>query len=257
MGEMHKAILPLVLLLVAPLVRALAQPTERVHDTNFNGWYMYFGDHPLGDSRWGLHLEGQWRRHDVITRWQQLLLRPGVNYQVHPNVLLTAGYAFVNTHRYGDFPAAEKFPEHRMFQQAAVSHRIGKAGLQHRYRLEQRFLGEVPAGAPGNVERWRHENRFRYMLRGAIPFRGQTIEEGDWYLALYNEFFINFGRNVAANMFDQNRAYGAAGWRLGKFSRLEMGYLNQIVQQRNGRIFEINHTLQVALFSALPFGKND
>lgn len=213
---------------------------------------MYFGDHPLeAKSRWGLHLEGQWRRHDVIPRWQQLLLRPGVNYEVNKSLMLTAGYAFVSTHRYGGYPVAVPFPEHRIFQQALVKQPLGRWALSHRYRLEQRFLGEkraLPDGAREFV-RWRYENRFRYMFRMMRPLKGP------WGVALYDEFFLNFGRNVAANVFDQNRAYAAVTHSIGKASRIEVGYLNQVVQQRNGRIFENNHTLQVAIYSTLPLGR--
>src|SRR5690606_28439385 len=100
-------------------------------------------------ERWGVHLEGQWRRHDGPLAPQQLLLRPGVNFQVNDAVMLTAGYAFVDTHRYGDFPAPARFPEHRVFQQAAVSHAVGRTRLAHRYRLEQRYIGQTSPGDSG------------------------------------------------------------------------------------------------------------
>jgi hypothetical protein len=238
-------------LVVLVLLRAEAACQEplRVFDHNFHGWYMYFGDHPIGGP-WGIHLEGQWRRHDALLRWQQLLLRPGLNYQVNPHLLLTAGYGYVNTSRYGEFPVSAPFPEHRLFQQALLRHEAGRLAFQHRYRLEQRFLGEVSDGPEGRrVDRWRHENRFRYMMRTAIPL------PGNWYLAFYDEIFVNFGENVAANVFDQNRAYAALGRHAGKIGRLEFGFLNQLLQQRNGRVFESNHTLQVALYSTLPFGR--
>ena len=222
---------------------------QRVVDHNAHGWYMYFGDHPVSE-KWGVHLEGQYRRHDVIRGWQQLLLRPGVNYTVSESVMLTAGYAFVNTHRYGDFPAAARFPEHRIFQQALVKHGIGKVAISHRYRLEQRYIGEAAIGAGGEpeVQRYRYENRFRYMLRGVIPFG-----ESKYYLAAYDELFVNFGRNVASNVFDQNRAYLALGRKMGKPGNLELGYMNQIVQQRSGTVLESNHTVQIGWFSQFPF----
>src|SRR5690348_15040669 len=88
---------------------------ERIADHNFHGWFNYFGDHPIGASKWGVHLEGQFRRHDVIAKWQQLLLRPGVNYQVSKSVVLTAGYAFVRSSTYSEFAApAAATPEHRL-----------------------------------------------------------------------------------------------------------------------------------------------
>jgi uncharacterized membrane protein (UPF0127 family) len=39
-----------------------------------------------------------------------------------------------------------------------------------------------------------------------------------------------------------------------KQTRWEFGFMEQTLQQRNGLIFEHNHTLQVAIFSRLPFG---
>lgn len=237
-------------------VSLLGQQTDRIRAVNENGWYMYFGDHHLGD-RWGVHLEGQWRRNNLITKWQQLLLRPGVNYDVNENVMLTAGYAFIDTWPYGEAPVALRFPEHRFFQQALVRHRIGSTQTSHRYRLEQRLLGEMGLDANGAaaVNRYRYENRFRYMFRINVPLSGCAVEKGDWYLGLYNELFVNFGRNVAANIFDQNRAYAALGYSLGKMGNLELGYVQQTLLQRSGRVLEYDHTFQLAVYSNLPFKK--
>jgi len=63
------------LLLASTLTLAISLPSyaqpalPRVHANNFHGWWNYFGDHPIGGSKWGVHLEGQWRRHDVAARW--------------------------------------------------------------------------------------------------------------------------------------------------------------------------------------------
>ena len=212
---------------------------------------MYFGDHPVKASKWGAHLEGQWRRADMGLKWQQLLLRPGVNYQLNSKVLLTAGYGFVETYRYGDFPVRAAFPEHRIFQQALITPRFLGLDWQNRLRLEQRFLGEMAEQPDGSFRRvaWRHENRFRYMLRTNVP-----LGSGKYYIGLYNEIFFNFGKNVAANVFDQNRAYIALGRTIARETRLEVGFMEQTLQQRSGQVFEHNHTLQVSIVSRLPFG---
>lgn len=222
----------------------------RIHENNPNGWWNYFGDHPIGDTKWGIHLEGQWRRNNIAANWQQLLLRPAVNYSVHPNITFTAGYGFIATMRYGDNPFPYPFPEHRFFEQVQVTNRVGRVSMAHRYRLEQRELGELNIAPDGTRthSRWRHENRFRYMYRVMVPIKGK------WGVALYDEFFLNFGKNVAKNVFDQNRAYGAITYNLPKKSRLEAGFMEQTLQQRNGIIIENNHTLMVSIYSALPFG---
>ncbi|MBM3797011.1 MAG: DUF2490 domain-containing protein [Acidobacteria bacterium] len=209
-------------------------------DDNAHAWFNYFGDHPISaKSRWGVHLEGQWRRADLGLKWQQLVLRPGVNFQAHRRVMLTGGYAFVDTFRYGDFPARARFGEHRIYEQTQITQRAFKLDWQHRLRLEQRHIRGFAA---------RYESRFRYMLRVNVPLRR------GWYVGLYDEYFHNFGREVAANKFDQNRAYVAVGHPIGRDTRLEVGFMEQTLQQRSGR-YEHNHTLMVSVFSRLPWGK--
>lgn len=231
-----------VTLALAALLFGAAATTSAQVDDNGHAWVMYFGDHPLGSSKFEAHLEGQWRRAELGGTWQQLLLRPGLNYQLTRRVLLTAGYGFVETYRYGDYPARARFPEHRTFEQVQVIKRALGLDWQSRLRLEQRHFG-------GFAERY--ENRFRYMLRTTVPLQGH---EGKYYLGAYNEVMVNFGKDVAFNTFDQNRAYVAIGRNLSHQSRLEIGFMEQTVQQRNGRIVEHNHTLMVALYSRAPFG---
>jgi Protein of unknown function (DUF2490) len=234
-------------LFVLAIPPAFSQEAQRTSTANIHGWYNYFGDHPVSE-RWGIHLEGQWRRHDVITQWQQLLLRPGINFSVNKNLMFTAGYAFVETYPYGEFPSRYRFAEHRLFEQVILKHEVGRLGLQHRYRLEQRYLGEKVQPSDSGIDSWRYENRFRYMMRMNMPLG----KKKKLYLGVYDEIMVNFGNNVAANIFDQNRAYAALGYSLGKNTRLEIGYLLQTLQQRNGRVIEYNNTFQFSIFSTAP-----
>jgi hypothetical protein len=217
---------------------------QTIQDNNLHAWFMYFGDHPLSD-RWSIHLESQVRRANAGLTWQQLLIRPGVNYQLSKNVMLTAGYAYIRTSPYGDVPALKAFPEHRVFEQALIKHGAGKVILQHRFRLEQRLLG---------IDGWELRNRFRYMLRADIPLPVKTSKGKPFGIALYEEPFVHFGGNRGIRYLDQNRAYAALTYKLSPFNRLEFGYLHQYIPQRNGIVSEHNHTLQFAWFSNLPFG---
>jgi hypothetical protein len=234
------------------LLATAALPAFADSEHNPNAWFMYFGDHPVAGSRWGVHLEGQWRRTDLGGAWQQLLLRPGVNYQISKSTSVTFGYGFIETHPYGDRPALANFPEHRIFEQLAYTRKVGKLDLTSRFRLEQRNIGTL-APKPGggfHTTDYRYENRVRYMARTTIPFSSGSKN----FVALYDEILFNFGKNVDRNVFDQNRAYIAYGRKLGRETNLEIGFLEQTVQRRGGTYFEHNHTLQVAIYSRLPFG---
>jgi hypothetical protein len=222
-------------------------------DSNGNLWLNYVGDHPLFGSKWGLHLEAQVRRADFGDDWQQLLLRPGINYSLNPNTMLTAGYAWVNTWPYGDFPSAHEFPEHRFWEQLSYTHSWLGLDWTHRFRLEQRRIAEMMEEADGDwrVGNWRYENRFRYMLRTSVPLNSDKT----WYIALWDEVFFNFGNNVFKNYFDQNRFFVGLGHKLSDTTRLEVGFMEQTLQKRGGEVWENNHTICVWLLSKWPFGK--
>ena len=99
---------PVIPLLYIALIAASCPGDSRATnvDSNANLWLNYVGDHPIGNSPWGLHLEVQNRRADLGDEWQQLLVRPGINYQISPTISVSAGWAYVRTYPYGDYPAS-------------------------------------------------------------------------------------------------------------------------------------------------------
>lgn len=220
-------------------------------DSNGNLWLNYVGDHPILGTKWGIHLEGQARRAELGDDWQQLLLRPGVNYQLTPDTMLSMGYGYVETQRYGDFPALHDFPEHRFWQQVAHNRKWLGLDWTHRLRLEQRWIGEMEkdSGGDWDVDRWRYENRLRYMLRANLPLTPSK----NTYLTMSDEIFMNFGSNVKGNEFDQNRAFIGIGYKFDPTTKLEVGFMEQTVQRRGGKIWENNHTPVIWLVSTHPF----
>ena len=223
-------------LLLALLSPLCLSSQSRVNDHNAHGWYNYFGDHPIAGSKWGVHLEGQYRRHDVITQWQQLLLRPGVNYQLSPKVTLTAGYGYIRSYVYSEYAApGPATPEHRLWEQAWIRYKTGRIGWNTRLRFENRFVWNNPG--------YRYENRFRAWQQIRVPIAPRK------YFTAYDEFWVYVKPYVSNSWFDQNRAYAAIGFEFRPTLRLEIGYMNQAILVRNGSRLELNHTFMLSLFS--------
>jgi hypothetical protein len=234
---MTPALRTVTLALLAPV---LLTAQSRINDHNAHGWYMYFGDHPIAPgSKWGVHLEGQYRRHNVITQWQQLLIRPGINYQLTPKVMLTGGYAYIRSNVYSEHAApAPVSYEHRLWEQAWVRYRTGKAAWSTRLRFENRFIG--------TGRDYRYENRFRAWQQIRVPIAPKK------YFTAYDEFWFYVKPYVSNSWFDQNRAYTAIGFELRPTMRLETGYMNQTILVRTGTRLEFNHTFMLSLFSTAP-----
>jgi len=242
--------------IVMSVGQMLAQSPLRNVQSNNNGWFMYFGDHKFSEH-WGIHLEAQFRRNEIIAKPQQLLLRTGINYHFAPNAFATVGYCFVNTSQYGVFPAKCAFPENRFWEQLQVKSQAGRIEMTTRLRLEQRFSKLPVAQSPGEYVPGDdvYTNRARVQVRLSVPFKGKTIEDKSLYFSCYDEAFVNFGENLQSNIFDQNRAYAALGYKFPKWGKLEIGYMNQMVVKSDGVKVENNHTLQVGFSSTIDFRK--
>jgi hypothetical protein len=221
-----------------------AQTLEHIRDPNAHAWFVYTGDHAL-KGRWALYADLQLRRAEFGLATQQVLLRNGLTYTLTPNVRLTSGYAWIYTGRYGDFPVARAFGEHRAYQQVSIRHPLPHVIFEHRYRLEQRWLQDFSRGLS---HFWRYQNRFRYQIKADVPIR----KSEKWYVFGGDELLLGFGVNKGAGMFDQNRAFAGIGYFFSPKNKVEVGYMNQFLQQRNGIIDESNHTMRVVFYSSVP-----
>jgi len=208
------------------------QNNTRITDKNNIGWFNYNGTFKL-DQKFGLHTEYQLRQDNYILNKQQGLLRVGVNYQANPNLQLRFGYAWIETYPYGDINIngfGKDFTEHRAWQMATITDKISIVDISHRFMLEQRWVGRYSNAALTIEDEYLYMNRLRYMFRMQMPLKGKSIVDKTPYVAIYNEIFLGFGKNVNENIFDQNRLGILAGYRFDKNFRLEGGYFNQIVQ---------------------------
>lgn len=223
------------------------------------GWYNFFGTVQL-KNKWGIHTEYQWRRDNVITDWQQSLLRVGVNYRLNERVLFRAGYGWIETFPYGEIPInalGRDFTEHRIFEMVQLKHKEGIFNFSHRFMLEQRFVGNYRSSTAEKEDIYTFLNRARYMVRLKVPLKGKELKDKTPYAALYDELFIGFGENVKSNVFDQNRLGILVGYRFNKNVSVEGGYLNQIVQLareiNNQNVFQQNNGLIInAIFNIDP-----
>lgn len=244
----------LIFMLVSSIL--FAQNNMRISDHNNIGWFNYNGTFKL-DKKIGLHTEYQLRQDNYILNKQQGLSRVGINYQLNPDVQLRFGYAWIETYPYGDINIngfEKDFTEHRTFQMATITSKTNIIDLSHRFMLEQRWVGRYSNALLENEDEYLFMNRLRYMFRMQIPLKGKSNTDKTPYIAIYNEIFVGFGKNVNENIFDQNRLGILAGYRFNKNFRLEGGYLNQIVQlgrEVGGRnVFQYNNGFIVStLFS--------
>ena len=237
-------------LLISTAVRA-----QRVSTYNTIGWFA--SNNTIHYKKTSLLLEYQWRRAEFTEGWQQSLFRTGIQYAIKKDISVLVGYGYIVTFPYGDFPSGpHHIPEHRIFEQLSWNDVKGRIAINHRFRLEQRYLGKIDQTSDKyDVQGWNYVNRIRYQLRANVAINKKKIEDKTWSAGVYDELFIGFGKNVNQNIFDQNRIGVVAGYQFNKHFRAEAGFLNQVVQQGgliNGKeVFQYNNGVIVTVYTNL------
>jgi hypothetical protein len=203
---------------------------DRVRDENTIAWAQLFLTTKLS-NKWDALVEYQWRRTNGLKHWQQSLLRTGLQYKLDKQLSFAIGYAWIETFAYGDYPLASSgtFPEHRIHEQVQFKNSLGALSLMQRLRIEQRWVSRVQANTNRKIEDWIYSNRFRHLLRLQHP----VIQNNNFnlYGALADEVFISAGKNVGANVLDQNRIMFILGSKLSNQLSVEAGYINQTLFQ--------------------------
>ncbi|MFN3999019.1 DUF2490 domain-containing protein [Algoriphagus sp.] len=204
-------------LLASLLICFLINPVYSQIDNDLGAWYMYFGNLRFTDSPWAIHGEVQYRNHNKLGDLEQLLLRTGLQYNLKSGqVSFLAGYASITT----DIPgkASNSFHENRVYQEVILRQKLGRVGIMHRYRFEQRWIEEL------NIR-----TRFRYAIFVNVPLNNKELtEKGAIYGQLYDELFIN-GEKPTENsqFFDRNRLYLGLGYRTSSVLALQFGIMEQ------------------------------
>jgi len=186
-------------------------------DSDTGNWLIYIGSKKIND-KWNWHHEIQYRNYNFIGDLEQLLIRTGIGVNLSPkNNNLLLGYGFIQSEPYlAGTDVKLSIAEHRIYQQFVTKQKFGRLAIQHRYRIEERFVEDSDF-------KW----RFRYFLAFNIALSQKELLPDTWYLSAYNEIFIN-GQGTA---FDRNRIYGALGYIVSPQLKVELGFMSQVYEK--------------------------
>lgn len=229
----------IILVLIMVFMGTIVMAQNQAREQPYGNWIMYFGDNKI-NKKWGIHSEFQARNYFIPNTLHQTLIRTGVNYYLGSTSMLTGGYGLIYTE-----PASGEMGtttlENRIWEQLILRHRTYNIFLEHRYRLEQRFVDNKTTGQEI------FDNRIRYRLQALVPFYNISPYLRHYFLAVYNEVFMNLGRELSGQYFDRNRLYFAVGFQLNPKFNLQFGYLNQVISLPGGQVPDVNHNFQMSV----------
>ncbi len=183
----------------------------------------------------------------------QFLFRPAITYFVRDNFRINLGYALVE-----HFPARGLHttrPEHRAWQQVWWQQRHNGFSTLQWLRLEERFNRKISNDVlqPGHNFNY----RLRYNLTFLVPLKGKEIKAGTPFVSIIDEIFVNFGKRIVYNTFDQNRFFAGLGYQFDAHKSVQLGYMNIFQQEASGTDYLSTHAIRLFFFHSIDLRKGD
>jgi hypothetical protein len=232
---------------------ALAQTPVKTIRSREQIWLGYTNQTRFTD-KWGGWIDVHYRQTDnFIERPFQFLIRPAITYFIKDNLRAGAGYAFIS-----NFPAKGLNtirPEHRIWQQIWWNQRYPGVAMLQWLRFEQRFSGKVVNDVLLNDYNFTY--RLRYNFSFSVPLKGKSIVAKTPFAVMANEVFINLGKNVVYNTFDQNRFFIGGGYQFTPQLSAQLGYSNIYQQDASGLNYTSAHAVRLFFFHNLDLRNSD
>jgi Protein of unknown function (DUF2490) len=169
-------------------------------------WYILASNSKISEKL-SIGLQTQFRFFELTSEIQQFKIRTGAKYRIMEGLSAGLGYAyFKNDFSYlSDTPPT--FDEHRIVEDIYLDHKLGKVKVDHRARVENRFVV-----TNGNTETF---HWFRYMGQLTYPFLDV------WSADIYNEIWLNIGDEPT---FAQNWLGVGLGYKFNDILKSRIGY---------------------------------
>ena len=199
--------------------------SQNLSEDFIGSWYTYGSSHRLSE-RFSISPYGEFRFYEPSSNYNLMFISIRGNYHLNSKSSVGLGYAFLDIDTVFEFDKMPNVKEHRLFEQYVYSHKFGKFKMQHRGRLEQRFLEF------SNRDELQQRFRYRISLRYDI--------NKTFFLVMSEEPFVNFQDQV----FHENRFYTGIGINFSKHAQLSLGYLKQHIRKNNLNRIQIGISFQ-------------
>lgn len=219
-------------LLLALLVTLSITPTfaQTVIKGNVNTWGLLLNRFYLSD-KFTITNEFHERTGDFLQDQGTFIFRPSIDYSLNDAVELSAGYSFVRSYPYTPYSLPIARNEHNIWEQAFLKQKVGKVSLQHRFRLEHRFIQHIDAPkAPGETFTLNGSdfaNRFRY--RFVLSFDIAQVNNGKHTIFFngFDELWINQSDNLMPTTFTRNWIYTGLGYKFNPDFNIQLAHMHQ------------------------------
>lgn len=172
------------------------------------------------DSHFCLKSEFNFRRTNFLNDWEQIMIRPSLNYQLNDNLKFSLGYTHSRNYSFSNYSIPENLLEDNIWQQALFGFDFGKVEFKNRFRIEERFREYIDESNDQPAGSRNYSNRLRYRFITVLPLYPKLGISA----VLYDEIFFGFRKMQEINTPDQNWVYIGLQYPLNDNLKLSSGY---------------------------------
>lgn len=251
-----KSILLCLLFLCVSLAPLSAQTTEQPLRKNISHssglWLGSYTKYRLG-KRLFYYGEYHYRRRDRFVRdMAQIYLRFGMTYLLSKKVEITGGVVtplyWAPADKRGLPEIDDVVPQYRFWEQLLLVQPFERLKLYHTIRLEQRWRRDYLKDSPFELT-----FRFRYKLSAYYPLNKPKLVNKTLFFSGYNEIFIQAGRSILYNHFEDNRMFLGLGYILSENWQVQTGYMWTYRHAGGPYDYEFRHIPRLSVYHNLDF----
>lgn len=240
---------------ISPTLAQESLPTERNTTSRSELWTGLYTKYRVGKK---LYYYGEYHfrtRDQLVQNIAQVYLRFGMSYIIDKSLEVTAGIVTPLYWAPPEFDNVEEpfdnvVPQFRLWQQMLFVQSISKAKIYHQIRTEQRWRRDWLVDSPFKLT-----FRWRYKLATYIPLNSYKLQKGTVFASLNNEIFIQSGRTIILNPFEENRTFLGLGYILNENLQFQTGYTFSYQQRPSGNDFINRGLVRIAIYHNLDFTK--
>lgn len=190
------------------------------------------------NNKFALYTEVQARSQLLINDFFYHEFKGGIFYYLPRNNSLFFGFGNYETYTFpGDFKRPVTANEYRIWEQFVLNNNIGRIKIEHRYRIEQRWINS------------KYFNRFRYRLNPVVPLNNSTMLPRTFFVTAFEEVFFT----DKTPYFIRNRVFAGVGYEFTKLFIFQIGFIRQFDYRtsdegsgknyiQSSLMFNVNHT---------------
>lgn len=221
---------------------------------NQNQFFLNYFNTTRIANKWALQAEAHYRTNTMDpTDVYYTSVGAATSYYLNDDSRFTIGFNYLSfAPATGHKNIAQ--PELRPWQQFSWINKYPRVKVTQWVRLEERnrhkILNDDALAAGYNFNYRARYNCFVLFAMGKKPFHSHTCS-----FTLSNEIFLNFGKQIVYNTFDQNRAFIGITYHTSKRNNFMAGYSNIFQQLSNGNKYRDAHIARIAFFHNVDLRK--